>query len=195
MAVVSDGESLQAGADAPITRPMKTFLNLRLSARLGAAFGFLVLALVVTTVVGLNGLGKVHGHADELAERDVAALEDLLTISQDFLASGSLVIRHLYVEDGDLEAEDRTAKEIEALEAEAGKSITALRPHLASAGAERALTGFETGLADFEAAAAGAIERSREGASPFCPANARRISQTRINTARARRIRRPMALF
>jgi hypothetical protein len=42
-----------------MTRPMKTSLNLRLSARLGAAFGFLVLALVVTAVVGLSGLGKV----------------------------------------------------------------------------------------------------------------------------------------
>jgi hypothetical protein len=47
---------------------MKTFSNLRLSARLGAAFGFLVLALVVTAVVGLKGVGaRLQGHG--LTER------------------------------------------------------------------------------------------------------------------------------
>ena len=54
---------------------MKTFLNLRLSARLGAAFGFLVLALIVTAVVGLSGLGKVNDRAEQLSSRDVEGLE------------------------------------------------------------------------------------------------------------------------
>ena len=95
---------------------MKTFLNLRLSARLGAAFGFLVLALVVTAVVGLSGLGKVNDQAEQLSSRDVAGLEELVTVSEDFLASGYLLVRHLYVEDGDLKAQDATAKEIDAFD-------------------------------------------------------------------------------
>jgi len=66
---------------------MKTFLNLRLSARLGAAFGFLVLALVVTAVVGLSGLGKVTDHAEQLSEREVTGLQELVTVSEDFLAT------------------------------------------------------------------------------------------------------------
>ena len=75
---------------------MKTFLNLRLSARLGAAFGFLVLALVVTAVVGLNGLSKVNDDAERISDRDVAGLQELVTVSEDFLAGGYLLLRHLY---------------------------------------------------------------------------------------------------
>src|SRR4051812_48490040 len=48
---------LQAHAHGPITPAMKSFLNLRVSARLGAAFGFLVLALLVIALVGLNSVG------------------------------------------------------------------------------------------------------------------------------------------
>jgi hypothetical protein len=57
-----------------MTRPMKTFLNLRLSARLGAVFGFLLLAMVVVAAVGLDGLAKVNDNAEQLSDRDVAAL-------------------------------------------------------------------------------------------------------------------------
>ena len=64
------------------------FLNLRLSARLGAAFGFLVLALVASAAVALSGLGKVERSAERLSDHDVAALGDLVTVSEDFLASG-----------------------------------------------------------------------------------------------------------
>src|SRR4051794_36124044 len=98
---------------------MKTFLNLRLSARLGAAFGFLVIALVVTAVVGLNGLSSVNRNAEDVSGRDVVALQQLVTVSEDFLAGGYRVLRHLYVEDGDLKAQDRTAKEIEGFTSEA----------------------------------------------------------------------------
>ena len=66
---------------------MKTFLNLRLSARLGAAFGFLVLALIVIAAVGIKGVGKVSYDADQLAARDVAGLQDLVTVSEDFRAN------------------------------------------------------------------------------------------------------------
>ena len=65
---------------------MKTFLNRRLSARLGAAFGFLVLALIVIAAVGIKGVGKVSHDADQLAARDVAGLQDLVTVSEDFRA-------------------------------------------------------------------------------------------------------------
>ncbi|HET8952909.1 MAG TPA: methyl-accepting chemotaxis protein, partial [Solirubrobacteraceae bacterium] len=140
---------------------MKTFLNLRLSARLGAAFGFLVLALVVTAVVGLSGLGKVNDQAEQLSSRDVAGLEELVTVSEDFLASGYLLVRHLYVEDGDLKAQDATAKEIDAFTAEARKTVDAIGPRLEGAEAQRTFAEFERGLRDFQAASAKAIELSR----------------------------------
>ena len=140
---------------------MKTFLNLRLSARLGAAFGFLVLALVVVAAVGLSGVGKVNDNADQLAERDVTGLQELVTVSEDFLASGYRVVRHLYVEDGDLKAQDRTAKEIDAFMAEARKTLAELGPRLEGAEAQRSFTRFEAGLREFRASADKALELSR----------------------------------
>src|SRR3954447_22900797 len=109
---------------------MKSFLNLRLSARLGAAFGFLIVALLVTAFVSLNGLSNVNDRANRLSDKDLGALGHLVTVSEDFLATGYRVARHLYVEDGDLKAEDITAKEIAGYQAEARESMSALRPLL-----------------------------------------------------------------
>ena len=141
---------------------MKTFLNLRLSARLGAAFGFLVLALVVTAVVGLKGVGSVNGGAERISDRDVAALQDLVTVSEDFLASGYRVVRHLYVEDGDLKAQDGTAKEIAGSTAEARKAVASLATRLEGAEAKRTFADFQSSLSAFQAATAKAIELSRQ---------------------------------
>ena len=68
--MVAVGEPLQAGAKRPIRGPTKTFLNLHLSARLGAAFGFLVLALIVVAAAGLHGVDGVNDDARQLSERD-----------------------------------------------------------------------------------------------------------------------------
>ena len=141
---------------------MKTFLNLRLSARLGAAFGFLVLALVVTAVVGLKGVGSVNGGAERISDRDVAALQDLVTVSEDFLASGYRVVRHLYVEDGDLKAQDRTAKEIVAFDAEAEETLASLRGRVVGSEAKRTFAEFEDGIGEYQAAAAKAVKLSRQ---------------------------------
>src|SRR5689334_11563495 len=111
---------------------MKSFLNLRLAVRLGVAFAFLCLALVVTTLISLSSIGKVDDRAQRLSHNDLGALKALVTVSEDFLASGYRVVKHLYVEDGDLKAEDRTAKEVAGFEAEARESVAKLRPLLQS---------------------------------------------------------------
>jgi methyl-accepting chemotaxis protein len=73
---------------------MKTFLNLKLSARLGAAFGFLVLALVVTTLVGLSGITKLNDGAEggiaevaAVAEEPSASAEHVSASTQQTSAS------------------------------------------------------------------------------------------------------------
>ena len=71
---------------------------------------------MITAVVSLNGLSGVDADAHELSERDVAALMELVTISEDFLATDGDVVRHLYVEDGDLKAQDTRAEKIDGLE-------------------------------------------------------------------------------
>jgi len=141
---------------------MKTFLNLRLSARLGAAFGFLVLALVISAAVALSGLGKVEDSAKRLSDHDVAALGHLVTVSEDFLASGYRVVRHLYVEDGDLRAQDKTAKEIAEFEKEARTALDGLRPQIQGREAEATFAKFEQGLERFQAAADNTIRLSRQ---------------------------------
>src|SRR5688500_5965354 len=141
---------------------MKTFLNLRLSARLGAAFGFLVLALIVVAVVGVSGVAKVHHDAEQIERRDVAGLQELVTVSEDFLASGYLLVRHLYVEDGDLKAQDKTQKEIDVFTAEARETLAALGPRLGGAEAKRIFAQFERDVSAFQAGSAKALELSRK---------------------------------
>src|ERR671914_1896369 len=81
---------------------MAFFTNLKLAVRLGIAFGALVVALAITAALSLNGLGKLDANAQKLSERDVGALMELVTLSEDFLGTDGDVTRHLYVEDGDL---------------------------------------------------------------------------------------------
>jgi methyl-accepting chemotaxis protein len=141
---------------------MSSFNNLRLAHRLGAAFGALALAVAIAAVVSLDGLGKLDADARRMSDRDVKALQHLVVISEDFLSTGYLVVRHLYVEDGDLRAQDRTAEEIAAWRREAERSFTALRPRVEGARAKATLQSFETSFDRFGAAAGRAIALSRQ---------------------------------
>ena len=141
---------------------MSSINNLRLSYRLGAAFGGLALALVIAAVVSLNGLGRLEANAKQLSDRDVQALQQLVVISEDFLANGYLVTRHLYVEDGDVRAQDKTAEEIAAFHSEAGEALAALRPRIDGAKAQNTLTGFEKAYERYAAAVEKVVELSRE---------------------------------
>src|SRR5688500_8733549 len=109
---------------------MSFFTNLKLGVRLGVAFGALVVALAITAALSLNGLGKLEADANTLSDRDVQALMSLMTVSEDFLATDGDVLRHLYVEDGDLKAQDKTAKKIEGWNREADETLAALEPKI-----------------------------------------------------------------
>jgi methyl-accepting chemotaxis protein len=141
---------------------MSVFTNLKLSVRLGVAFGALVVALAITAALSLIGLGKIDANARELSDRDVAALLQLVTISEDFLATDGDVVRHLYVEDGDLRAQDKRAKAIKAWEAEADEALAGLEPKLESAAAKATLAEFKAAYEKFVAAADEALEHSRQ---------------------------------
>src|SRR5918996_1523081 len=141
---------------------MTGFKDLRFAARLGIGYGALVVALAVTALLALNGLGKLDGAAAELSERDVAALEQLVTISEDFLATDADILRHLYVEDGFLKDQDVTAKRIAAWQQEAEQALDALEPDLESAAAKATLADFRAKYEQFNAAAGSALELSRQ---------------------------------
>jgi methyl-accepting chemotaxis protein len=138
------------------------FANLRLAVRLGVAFGALVLALVVTAVISISGLGRLESNAEELSNRDVAAFAELVRISEDFLATDGDVLRHLYVQDGDLEAEDETAAKIADWSKEADEALAALEPKVETERGKQILADFEAQYEKFAATAAKAVKRSRQ---------------------------------
>jgi methyl-accepting chemotaxis protein len=141
---------------------MSFFTNLKLAVRLGVAFGALVLALALTAVLSLTGLGKLDANAKELSERDVNALMNLVTVSEDFLATDGDVVRHLYVEDGDLKAQDKRAEKIAAWNAEADETLAALEPQLGTEAGKAKLAEFAAAYDKVRAASAKAVEQSRQ---------------------------------
>jgi methyl-accepting chemotaxis protein len=141
---------------------MKFFRNLKLAVRLGIAFGALAAALVVSAAVSIHGLGKLDENAHALSGRDVQALSQLVTISEDFLAADGDVLRHLYVEDGDLAAQDKRAETLNAWFAEAAKALPALGRELETDEGKRIHAEFTAALNEWKAAALKAVELSRQ---------------------------------
>jgi methyl-accepting chemotaxis protein len=138
------------------------FANMRLAVRLGVAFGALALALIVTAALSISGLGKLDSDAKELSGRDIHAFGQLVVISEDFLATDGDVLRHLYVESGDLKAQDRTAARIVDWAKEADEALAGLEPKLESAKAKQTLATFEGDYRRFAAAVDKAVELSRQ---------------------------------
>jgi methyl-accepting chemotaxis protein len=141
---------------------MSSFNNLRLAHRLGLAFGALAVALAIAAVVSLTGVAKLDSKAQTMADRDVHALQELVAISEDFLATAHLVAQHLYVEDGDLKAQDETAKEIAGFRSEGTETLRALRPRIEGAAARRTFDKFATAFDRFEQHVDKAIKLSRQ---------------------------------
>ena len=103
--------------------------NLRLAARLGLAFGALVVGLLVVALSGTLAVGALQQSANDVLDRDMVEVELLGTTSESVATQNRLVTEHLYVFDGDLAAQDKLQKEFErhtALEAEANDEFAAL---------------------------------------------------------------------
>ncbi|MDA0180682.1 methyl-accepting chemotaxis protein [Solirubrobacter phytolaccae] len=93
---------------------MTAIRNLPLAARLGGAFGVLCLALAIVAFAGINSMNNLRDKADELGERHIEAAQHLGYMQERAKDNVSLITQHLYVRDGDLAAEDKILKEIEA---------------------------------------------------------------------------------
>jgi methyl-accepting chemotaxis protein len=141
---------------------LSSFANLRLAVRLGVAFGALAVALVVTAALSIDGLGRVNSNADRLSSRDVYTYSQLIALSEDFLATHGDVVRHLYVEDGHLQAQDKTAAKIAGWGREADESLANLHGKLESARAKEMLAAFEAQYRTYFAAVTEAVRRSRQ---------------------------------
>ena len=103
--------------------------NLKLAARLGLAFGALVVGLLVVALTGTLAVGSLQTSANDVLDRDMVELELLGVTAEAVTAQNRMVTEHLYVFDGDLAAQDKLEKEFErhaALEGEANEKFAAL---------------------------------------------------------------------
>ena len=101
---------------------MQTFRNLRLAVRLGVAFGALAAGLLIVAAVAFVSAGQNQSALESLSHEDVTALELVADLGERSESIAHKTAQHLYVVDGDLEAEDVLQDEIEALRAQNSKA-------------------------------------------------------------------------
>ncbi len=121
---------------------MTSIRNLPLAVRLGGAFGALCLALVIVALTGVNAMSGLKSETNELAEHDLRAAELLGGMQERAKDNLSLIGQHLYVADGDVEAQDALANEIEANWAESKKDGGELEELFAGTPAAEEYTAF-----------------------------------------------------
>src|SRR4051812_37818139 len=95
---------------------MQSLRNLRLSFRLGGAFGLVVLGLLVVALLGATRVSSVKGDANQLADVKMKAQTIAGGMAQRSSTVAFDATQHLYVYDGDLKTQDGMAKEIKDLE-------------------------------------------------------------------------------
>jgi methyl-accepting chemotaxis protein len=93
---------------------MTSLRNLPLAARLGGAFAALCLALVVVAFTGIHAMNGLRDKTDVLADRHLRIAELFSGMNAGAKDNVNLIGQHLYVRDGDLAAEDKIMREIEA---------------------------------------------------------------------------------
>jgi hypothetical protein len=119
---------------------MRTLRNLRLSARLGGAFGLVALLLLAIAVLGATRASAVKNDVNDLAQNKMRAAAMLGEMKASIEASMNAASQHLYVYDGDLEAQDALGKKIAsdiALGDKNGPELIALMKGTSAAGAGR----------------------------------------------------------
>jgi methyl-accepting chemotaxis protein len=141
---------------------MSRFNNLRLAYRLGIAFGALILALVVIGAISVSKMDALDAGAIDMSDHDVVALVDVLNIEQRIERASYLTTSHLYVYDGDLEAQDAAAKAIASLRAANTADLKALRAAADHPATIPFIDRFEAANQKFTAAYGEAIKRSRQ---------------------------------
>jgi methyl-accepting chemotaxis protein len=93
---------------------MTSIRNLPLAVRLGGAFGALCLAMAIVAFTGLHAMSGLRGKADVLAERHLRASQLLGQMRERSKDDMSMVAQHLYVHDGELDAQDKLMRAIES---------------------------------------------------------------------------------
>jgi methyl-accepting chemotaxis protein len=141
---------------------MQRLKDLPLAGRLGMGFGALALALIIVAAFAGTRLGALGDDLRTLDERNLTATELAGNVSTRAGIVGRSVVQHLYVYDGDLEAEDELAARIDELKAANQDDAEQLAALTAGTEAEGATAEFAKAREAFAAAYGEAIKRSRQ---------------------------------
>ena len=141
---------------------MSRIRSISIGVRLALAFGAVCAACLVVAIVGLTGASGLR--EDTLTVKDGARTQQLLGgINEDIALNADATVRHLYVLDGDLGAQDDMQKEIEARWPDVDKALDEMKGiHTDDIAAIDRIT---EKLEPFKAAVTEAIAASREETS------------------------------
>jgi methyl-accepting chemotaxis protein len=106
---------------------MSRFNNLRLAQRLGAAFGAVILALLVIGVLSVTKFNTLAAHTNDLRDHDVVGQQKALEVSAAIERASALTVTHLYVHDGELAHQDEVAAQIAGVRKAGNANVAALR--------------------------------------------------------------------
>src|SRR5688500_8411300 len=141
---------------------MKLLRNLPLAARLGVAFGALGLGLLVVALTAIVSVGRMNGEVETLANDHLRATQLVGAVGQRVKGAGHDVVEHLYVFDGDLEAQDALQAVIEESEEANERADAQLKRILEGTDAAAPLDAFDRAEAEFFTTAKAALEASRQ---------------------------------
>src|SRR4051812_22399422 len=142
--------------------PVSRFNNPRLAHPPRIALRGVIPALVVIGAISVTKLGALSNEAETMSTHDVVSMQRVLTIEHRLQTTAYLATTHLYVHDGDLSAQDRIAKQADALAAADAADLKALDTSIDDAGSRALLGKYKAAVAQFATTSGTAIRRSRD---------------------------------
>jgi methyl-accepting chemotaxis protein len=140
---------------------MDRLRNLPLAARLGLGFGALAVGLIVVAFAAISSLGSVDSRVETIAERSNKAVALSSAITARSLTTGHEVAQHLYVFDGDLDAQDDLQRTILAANRRNDADFAQLERLVAGTPEAARAEAFGEARATFQDLAAELAKRSR----------------------------------
>jgi hypothetical protein len=140
---------------------MQFFGNLRVAARLAIGFGTLAVGLLLVGVVAIAAMGGLKAHTSKLGSHDLTATRLAGEVAQRSATIGHLVAQHLYVHDGELDAQDALADRIDGLSAQSTREGQILEHLLGGSSAAAAMHKFAATRDAFNSSWREALKRSR----------------------------------
>ena len=141
---------------------MTRLRRLRLGLRLGLAFAVLLAALAITVAVGVSNLRALDVKSSDSAQgQDAVAQRSAAEVAEGTHRAAHDTVRHLYVYDGDLEAEDAIAAAIAADQKTVAAALAGLPAVVHTAAARSALDPVRAHAARYAKLVGDALARSR----------------------------------